>query len=215
MTISLSVVSDPSSDGNTLFQNSVYIGIVIEDILYGESRDPHHERMQTYQSAGAGVELLLYFKTIRILLSNKGARKKSNIFYALFSSMMVFSITIWVATQALFGQQMWLLDSDFPGGPDAYWSANIWVWYMDWGTTAVILLQLMTDGLMVGPARACLNVCSFDRFQIYRCRIIWNSYRVIVVPIILWLASLGERHTHTPQPCGRFISCPFSLGSLG
>jgi len=147
--------SETSSDGNTLFQNSVYIGIILEDILYG-------------------VELLLYFKTIHILLSNRGgARKKSNIFYALFSSMMMLSITVWVATQALFGQQMWLLESDFPGGPDAYWSANIWVWYMDWGTTSVIILQLMTDGLMI-----------------YRCRIIWNSYRAIVVPAILWLSSL-------------------------
>jgi hypothetical protein len=189
--------SETSSDGNTLFQNSVYIGIILEDILYGESRDAYHETMQTYQSAGAGVELLLYFKTIHILLSNRGgARKKSNIFYALFSSMMMLSITVWVATQALFGQQMWLLESDFPGGPDAYWSANIWVWYMDWGTTSVIILQLMTDGLMVGPARACLNVCSFRWSQIYRCRIIWNSYRAIVVPAILWLSSLGKHHTH-------------------
>ena len=153
--------------------------------------------MHTYQCAGAGVELLLYFKTIHILLSNRGARRKSNLFYALFSSMMVFSITVWVATQALFGQKMWLLEADFPGGPDAYWSANIWVWYMDWGTTAVILLQLMTDGLMVEHSRACHNVCSFGCFQIYRCRIIWNSKRAIVVPVLLWLASLGEHHPHT------------------
>ena len=191
-----SETSDSVFDGN-LFENSVYIGVNIESILYGESCQAYNETIQTYQSTGAGVELLLYFKTIRILLSNRGARKKSNIFYALFSSMMVFSISVWVATQALFGQQMWLLESDFPGGSDAYWSANIWIWYMDWGTTAVILLQLMTDGLMVGLARACLNVYSFDRFQIYRCRIVWNSYRAIVVPVILWLSTLSEHYSHT------------------
>lgn len=29
--------------------------------------------------------------------------------------------------------------------------------------------------------------------QIYRCRIIWdNSYRVVLLPAILWLGTLGE-----------------------
>lgn len=62
---------------------------------------------------------------------------------------MVFSITVWVATQAVFGQKMWLLDSDFPGGPYAYWKTNLSVWYMNWSTVQVIVLQLMTDALMV------------------------------------------------------------------
>ncbi|KAF8556744.1 hypothetical protein OG21DRAFT_551315 [Imleria badia] len=141
------------SDEHELLR-SFYIGINIENILYG-------------------IELLLYFKTIRILLSNRGAHKKSNVFYALFSSMMVFSITVWVATQAIFGQRMWLLDSGFPGGPFAYWKANLSVWYMDWSTVEVIILQLMTDALMI-----------------YRCRMIWNSFRVVIVPVILWLATL-------------------------
>ena len=105
--------------------------------------------MRTYWFACGGIELFLYFQTMRILLSNKGAYKSSNIFYALFSSVMVFSVTVWVATQAMFGQKMWLLDSNFPGGPHAYWRKNIAVWYIDWGTTAIIILQLMTDALMV------------------------------------------------------------------
>jgi len=135
------------------FYDSFYVGINIENILYG-------------------IELLLYFKTIGILLSSRGTHKKPNLFYALFSSMMVFLITVWVAAQAVFGHNMWF-DRDFPGGPDAYWKANIDDWYMDLGAVAVIILQLMTDALMI-----------------YRCRIIWNSNRVIVVPIILWLATL-------------------------
>lgn len=105
--------------------------------------------MHTYRSARAGMELLLYFKTIHVLLTNRGTHKKSNLFYALFSSMMVFAITVWVVTQAIFGEEMWLLQSDYAGGPNAYWEQNISVWYMDWGSTAVIMLQLMTDALMV------------------------------------------------------------------
>ncbi|KAG6376836.1 hypothetical protein JVT61DRAFT_1862 [Boletus reticuloceps] len=138
-------------DGS-LLQNSAYVGITIQNILYG-------------------VELVLYFKTMRILLRNKEGLKKIDSFWGLFSTMMVILITVWVATSAIFGQKLWLMD--FPGGPDAYWEKHISDWYLDWGTTAVILLQLMTDGLMI-----------------YRCRIIWNMYRAIVVPVILWLATL-------------------------
>ena len=70
-------------------------------------------------------------------------------FYASFSSVMLLMITIWVSTQAIFGEKMWLVDAGFPGGPDAYWASNVSVWYMDLGTTAITVLQLMTDGLMV------------------------------------------------------------------
>lgn len=145
----------------------------------------------------AGIELLLYFKTVRILLSNRGARRKPNVFYALFSSMMVLLITVWVATQAIFGQKMWLLDSDFPGGPYAYWKTNLSVWYMDWSTAGVISLQLMTDALMVRRTQGWWNVFSLGWFQIYRCRIIWDSRRVVVVPVVLWLATLGKHHPRT------------------
>ena len=152
----------------------------------------YHQTMHTYLFAHPGIELLLYFKTIRILLTSRGACKKSYAFYAFFSSMMVFLVTVWVATQAIFGEQMWLIDPNFPGGPDAYWKTNISDWYMDWGTTAVITLQLMTDALMVRYTPRCQDPCSLScLFQIYRCRIIWNSYRVIIIPIILWLVTLG------------------------
>lgn len=86
---------------------------------------------------------------MRILLSNRGAQKKSNLFYALFSSVMMFSITVWVVTEAVFGHQMWLVDTDFPGGAPAYWRTNLSVWYMEWARVGIIILQLMTDGLMV------------------------------------------------------------------
>lgn len=56
---------------------------------------------------------------------------------------MLFCVTVWVATQAMFGQEMWILQANYPGGGDAYWNNNIAVWYVDWGTTSVIVLQLM------------------------------------------------------------------------
>ncbi|KAG9311429.1 hypothetical protein JVU11DRAFT_8542 [Chiua virens] len=169
--------SDPSSHSSShgsVFQNSFYIGNNLENILYG-------------------IELVLYFKTMRVLLTATGrARKRSNIFYVAFSSIMLFLVTIWVASGAIFGEKMWIIDARYPGGLDQYWKTNISVWYMDCGTTAVILLQLMTDGLMI-----------------YRCRVVWNSHRVIVIPILLWLISFALGITvdwATSTPGGDFFT---------
>ncbi|KAF9240072.1 hypothetical protein BU15DRAFT_87798 [Melanogaster broomeanus] len=102
-----------------------------------------------------GVELVLYFKTMQVLFrqGQTGQRTKANIFYACFSSMM---------------------NQDYPGGPGQWLVTHISDWYMDFGSTAAIVLQLMTDALMI-----------------YRCRVVWNSYCVIAVPSILWVATLG------------------------
>ncbi|KAI9457870.1 hypothetical protein HD554DRAFT_2042253 [Boletus coccyginus] len=160
--------------------NSFYVGINIENFLYG-------------------IELILYFKTIRILLSNRGSHKNTNLFFALFSTMMVFSITIWVASQAIFDENMWLLNSDFPGGPYAYWKTMLSVWYMTWSTVEVIILQLTTDALMI-----------------YRCWIIWDNYCVVVAPIILWLTTLAmgillARANHAPGSDFHTTTAKFSL----
>ncbi|KAF9235462.1 hypothetical protein BU15DRAFT_64818 [Melanogaster broomeanus] len=134
------------------FQSSLYIGINLENILYG-------------------IELVLYVKTMRILLGHGGKRA---LFYVFFSSKMFALITVWLFTKALFGGKMWIQGEDYPGGPYGYWETHVTEWYMDFGRTAVIVLQLTTDALMI-----------------YRCWIVWNSYRIIVVPSILWVATLG------------------------
>ncbi|KAF9233773.1 hypothetical protein BU15DRAFT_53444 [Melanogaster broomeanus] len=135
-----------------LSQNALYVGNTLQDILYG-------------------IELVLYFKTMHILRRQRGG---PTIFYAFFSSMMFFLITVWLVTQTLFGGEMWIENQDFPGGPTGYWELHVSDWYKDFGGTAAIVLQLMTDALMIN-----------------RCRIVWNSYRVIIVPFILWVATLG------------------------
>lgn len=84
-----------------------------------------------------------------VLLADKSQRNKHDIFYAAFSTVMLLMTSLWIPTQAVFGEKMWLEDTNYPGGVDAYWTANDTVWYMDLGTAAIAVLQLMTDGLMV------------------------------------------------------------------
>ncbi|KAG9311428.1 hypothetical protein JVU11DRAFT_8541 [Chiua virens] len=149
-----SKISFNSSGTGYVLQRSFYIGITITNILYG-------------------IELLLYFETMRILLTTRRTSKKSSVFYLVFNNVILVLVTIWVATQALFGEEIWILDARYPGNPDQYWDARSSTCYMDCGTTAAVLLQLMTDALMI-----------------YRCQVIWAGYRVIIVPLILWLATL-------------------------
>jgi len=139
----------------TPLQNSAFIGGTLLNILYG-------------------IDLVLFFETIQVLLSkSRRAYRSANIFYGVFSTIMLFAISVWLITTAIFCQKMWLVYSSYPGGADVWFAENISVWYMDFGTTAVILLQLMTDALMI-----------------HRCRVIWSSYRVVIIPIFLWVSTL-------------------------
>ena len=125
-------------------------------MLYGESGDAF------LVSCGLtghlpGVELVLYVNTMRVFLdhrretAHRGTADRSDVFYAIFSTLMLLLVTVWIANDAVFGQKMWLLDRNYPGGPMAYAEAYATSVYMDFGTTAIFILQQMTDGLMVRP----------------------------------------------------------------
>lgn len=74
---------------------------------------------------------------------------RPDVFYAIFSSVTLPLSTSWISMQALFGEQMWVLDSNYPSGLDAFWVTNLSNWYMDLAVVSLTLLQLTADGLMV------------------------------------------------------------------
>jgi hypothetical protein len=138
---------DTNNIDSTSFQISTYIATNISEVLYGESSglDP-----PSYASlVHTGIELVLYFKTMQLLLSGRGKRKRSDLFYAFFSTTMLFLISVWLITQVIFNERMWIEFRDYPGGPGQYWADHLANWYTDFGSTAMIVLQLMTDALMV------------------------------------------------------------------
>ncbi|KAG2039349.1 hypothetical protein BDR03DRAFT_860001 [Suillus americanus] len=140
---------------DALLQNSFYIGNVFNSILYG-------------------VELMLYFNTMQTYLEKQSEHRPSDKFYMIFSTIILFLITIFVATQLLLGQEMWIINVGYPGGALAYFLAHVSAWYQTMGSVASILLQLMADGLLI-----------------YRCFTVWRgSYCVLFVPCCLWLSSL-------------------------
>ncbi|TFK86408.1 hypothetical protein K466DRAFT_600363 [Polyporus arcularius HHB13444] len=122
-----------------------------------------------------GMALLLYCQTVtQILEIRKSERTSMDKFMMGFVTVLLVLNTIYWSTQAYFGEMMWITHADYPGGADAYVSAYSSVWYQTWGTTASVMSNLMSDALLT-----------------YRCFVIWNSKRIIVVPGIIWLASLA------------------------
>ncbi|KAH9850938.1 hypothetical protein C2E23DRAFT_267740 [Lenzites betulinus] len=142
------------SDPNAIFQNAYYIGNNFNTILYG-------------------VELVLYFATVWLIWHNRTeGRKRSNNLFLFFSTGLLLMITIYVAVQSVFGEEMWIVNADYPGGNGQYLADNAAVWYQTFGSAASIVLNLMSDGLLI-----------------YRTYVVWSDWKVVVFPSILYLAS--------------------------
>lgn len=95
---------------------------------------------------------MLFFSTMRVLLQAKRQRTRSDVFFIFFSCALLFLSAVNLAVDEAFGQEMWILNYDYPGGPDAYLGEYASVWYETMGTTASISLNLLADGLMVSSS---------------------------------------------------------------
>ncbi|RPD79288.1 hypothetical protein L226DRAFT_531106 [Lentinus tigrinus ALCF2SS1-7] len=137
----------------SLFQNSYYVANIINAILYG-------------------VVLVLYYMILRQIFAIS-KRTSTDTFLTCFCTALVLLNTVYWTTQVYFGQMMWIVHADYPGGSDAYWDRYSSVWYQTWGIAACVLSNLMSDALLT-----------------YRCFVIWNSRRVIALPAVIWVASL-------------------------
>ncbi|KAH9943780.1 hypothetical protein B0H21DRAFT_478830 [Amylocystis lapponica] len=138
-----------------IFQNSFYVGINVSSVLYG-------------------VELMLYFQTIRELHKTREHKQRLDKFFAVFSTVMLALVTIHEATKAVFGQETWIVNATYPGGPAAYETRYNSAWYQMMGWMAAVLLDVLTNGLLI-----------------YRCLTLWDNRRVVVAPYLLWVASFG------------------------
>ncbi|KAI0821763.1 hypothetical protein BC628DRAFT_1393462 [Trametes gibbosa] len=143
------------SDPNAIFQNAYYIGNNFNTILYG-------------------VELVLYVASVWLITHNRRGEgsKRSDKLFLFFSTGLLLMITIYVAVQSVFGEEMWIVNADYPGGSGQYLADNAAVWYQTFGSAASIVLNLMSDGLLI-----------------YRTFVVWSDWRIVVFPSILYLAS--------------------------
>ena len=57
--------------------------------------------------------------------------------------------TVYIAVQAVFGEEMWITHVGYLGGSGQYLADNAAVWYQTLGSAASIVLNLMSNGLLV------------------------------------------------------------------
>ena len=79
--------------------------------------------------------------------------------HLLFSTVLLLLNTVFVATESAFGEEMWVVNANYPGGQDAYLEAFASVWYQTFGTAASIVLNLFSDALLVCACQLRLLPC--------------------------------------------------------
>ena len=87
--------------------------------------------------------------TVRAMLSRKRKHVPTDKYFLLFSTVLLCLNTVFVATEAVFGEEMWIVNANYPGGMDQYLGDFASVWYQTFGTAASIVLNLLSDGLLV------------------------------------------------------------------
>ncbi|KAJ7815346.1 hypothetical protein B0H13DRAFT_1514060, partial [Mycena leptocephala] len=153
-------------------ERSWYIGNTIFAILYG-------------------VELCMFFMSAYFLWNSKA--DKSRFIYIAYSATLLVLITIAMACNLFFGQQMWIEHRDVDGGPVAFFGGNIAAWYNTLGTAADVTANVLGDALML-----------------YRCYVFWSSTSIwtVAFPALLFLASTSMSIAATIQsgmPGGDFF----------
>ncbi|KAG2114535.1 hypothetical protein DEU56DRAFT_985143 [Suillus clintonianus] len=134
-------------------ERALYIGNTIATVIYG------------------GIVFIYGYSTYLLMASRKPIPRR--LFYISFGGLLLLLLTIASASNLAFGELMWIEQRNDPGGPPAFFAANLSAWYNVFGTAADTAANILTDGLLL-----------------YRCYIIWGSrLRVIVIPAIIFLGS--------------------------
>ncbi len=125
------------------------------------------------------------------------AWSRTDKFYAAFSTALLVLITIYMSTEAVFGQEMWIVHSGDPGGPAAFLANNVNVWYQTMGTTASVILIMLSDALLVSVCfshhdKAFEMLTAANIMQIYRMYVVWPDFRLVAFPCLLYVASIGK-----------------------
>lgn len=83
------------------------------------------------------------------LVNHRKQWTRTDKFYMGFSTALLVLITIYMSTEAVFGQEMWIVHADSPGGSLEFLIENADIWYQTMGTTASVILNLFSDALLV------------------------------------------------------------------
>lgn len=135
---------------------------------------------------------MLFVLTMQAIMRKRHSREtRFDIVWTICSGAALLLNTAYVATEFVFGQEMWIVSAKQPGGQAAYLADHASVWYQTLGTAASILLNLLTHALMV-------------RGSITHGRKMTESYRYTGVTssgVVSWSSSFRAFYTCPPSVC--------------
>lgn len=99
----------------------------------------------------AGAIYILYFATAKARLMRRNSLRRKDVFILAYISLLTILATIGSAVNAYFGEAMWIIGRNIPGGPPAFWAENVNIWYQIMGTAASVLQAIASDALLVRP----------------------------------------------------------------
>ena len=187
------------TNDNTIFQNCYYIGTQFTGILFGEFSDtvPCVLYINRGICAAVGIQLSLFYVTLKLIRRERrrNGPNVSNDKLLHLSVLFLVTTAIHVAVQAVFGEEMWIVHVDYPGGSARYYSNFASVWYQTLDMVGGVLMNVGTDGYQVCLPfylEKCISGFTIPCPQIYRLWIVWNrDVRIVILPGLVLIASAG------------------------
>jgi len=140
-----------------VFERSFYIGVVMASIVYG-------------------AQVTMFLQSLYYVAQDP-RRTREQIIYVAYGGLVLLAVTIVIATKSFEGQQMWIENPNYPGGPEAYLAAHAASWIATLNGAAVVFTDVLVNLLLL-----------------YRCFIIWDSVVLIsLLPTLVFLAATGSR----------------------
>lgn len=118
-----------------------------------------------------GVHISVFFMCAYHLLKKRTGRYK---FWLLFIFVLFGLGTVNVAFDMHFSQSTWIDDRNFPGGPFAWSTRRPRRPLLTGGNAESILISFLADGLLI-----------------YRCHVLYDTWWLLVIPILALFASLA------------------------
>jgi hypothetical protein len=136
---------------NIPLERSMYVGIILSGIIYGES--PPKLRNQPFAlhltKLEAGLEMFAFFAAAYSISHRPPEYRKRQKFYIIYGGILLLFTTIEVTLEAMWGQYMWIDHRNYPGGPLGYFGASQTGWCTVFGSAAGIAVHILGDGLLV------------------------------------------------------------------
>ena len=94
------------------------------------------------------MDIFAFFASVYCISGRPSDYRKGQTFYVVYGGILLTLTTTTVATDALWGQYMWIDHRNYPGGPLGYLAAEA-TWFNILALSTIAAANILGDGLLV------------------------------------------------------------------